>query len=279
MKGERSMRTVRDPPCLAILGGADPKMREAITQLCAVKRFRAGETVQHETDGARFVGFVVEGVLRLVKYRPDGHKHIIGLLFEDAMFGRLFDRMPPVTVEASTDAVIISFERRAFEALLMQNRELEHRILMAVCDELDSAHEGMLILSSPLKSERVATFLLQVWRHARARSPDGANVETITLPVSRVDMAQYLGTSPETISRILSGFVRDKVIGALDRRSIRMPDRDKLVGLSGWDSGDWVDLEAPGDTRSLRFANARSARAIAWSPPRRAKKALGAVQG
>jgi CRP-like cAMP-binding protein len=100
------------------------------------------------------VGFVVEGVLRLVKSRPDGSKHINGLLFEDAMFGRLFDRMPPLSVEAAMDATICSFERRAFEALLMRHSELEHCILLAVCDELDAAHEGMLILSSPRKEER-----------------------------------------------------------------------------------------------------------------------------
>jgi CRP/FNR family transcriptional regulator, anaerobic regulatory protein len=265
------MLTDREPPCLAILGGSDPQMRARVTQLCAMKRFRSGETVQHETDGAHHVGFVVEGVLRLVKYRPDGHQHIIGLLFEGAMFGRLFDRMPPMTVEASTNAVICRFERRAFEAMLMQHPELEHRILMTVCDELDAAHEGMLILSSPLKPERVATFLLQMWRHARAHDSERRNVDTLTLPVSRVDMARYLGTSPETLSRILSRFAQEKVIETIDRRTIRPLDRERLFELSGWDPDDWADLVSPGASGGPRTLQGRSARAIARPPPRRAR--------
>jgi CRP/FNR family transcriptional regulator, anaerobic regulatory protein len=264
------MHTDRDPPCLAILGGADPQMREAVARLCTLQRFRAGETVQHESDGAGSVGFVEKGVLRLVKYRPDGHQHIIGLLLRGAMFGRLFDRMPPMTVEASTDSVVCRFERRAFETLLAQHHELEHRILMAVCDELDAAHEGMLILTSPLKTERVATFLLYLWRHAGAHEPDRQDPATITLPVTRIDMARHLGTSPETLSRILSRFVQDKVIELIDRRTVRLLDRDRLVGLSGWDPDDWADLASAAAAGATRLVRARSPRAVAWKPPRRA---------
>jgi CRP/FNR family transcriptional regulator len=234
-------------------------MRAKVAQLCAMKHFRSGETVQHETDGAQFVGFVVEGVLRLVKYRPDGHQHIIGLLFGGAMLGRLFDRMPPMTVEASTDAVICRFERHAFEALLMQH------------PELDAAHEGMLILSSPLKPERVATFLLQMWRHAGMRNPERRSVDTFKLPVTRVDMARYLGTSTETLSRILSRFAQEKVIDVIGRRTILPLDRDRLIELSGWDPDDWSDLATPDASGGPRALQGRSARAVSWTPPRRAR--------
>jgi CRP/FNR family transcriptional regulator, anaerobic regulatory protein len=261
-------------PCLGIVRVSDPALREAIAQLCTLERFRGGDTVQHEEQASRFVGFVHEGVLRLVKYRPDGHQHIIGLLHKDAMFGRLFGRMPPLTIEAATDAVVCIFERQAFEALLLRFPELEHRILEAVCDELDAAHEGMLLLSSPLRQERLATFLLQLLRHASADGQKGGAASRVALPVIRSDIAHYLGTSPETISRIFARLARMKVLRLVDRWTVEVLDLARLVEVSGWDRSDWADLwPHEGDRGETRPAPAQALRASGWGrtrPPRAA---------
>jgi CRP/FNR family transcriptional regulator, anaerobic regulatory protein len=270
------MRTEDDPPCLGIVGVTDPELRAELAQRCTMRRFRGGDTIQHETNGSRFVGFVIEGVLRLVKYRPDGHKHIVGLLHGGAMFGRLFDRLPPLTIEAATDAAICMFDRRKFEELLACHPELERRILMAVCDELDAAHEGMLLLSSPLKQERVATFLLQLWRH----TPAGAGWAEaarpfVVLPVSRADIAHYLGTSPETVSRIFGRLVKMKVLRLMDRWTVQILDPARLIEISGWDDSDWTDLWPEKEPDGGRPAPARAFRAAAWGRKPQTKAASG----
>jgi CRP/FNR family transcriptional regulator, anaerobic regulatory protein len=267
-----SVRPDSELPCSAIFKGLNPDARAALSPLATLLRFRAGETVQHESDATRSVGFVDEGVLRLVKYRPDGHQHVIGLLTKGAMFGRLFDRMPPVTVEASTNAVICCFERSAFEALLIRYPELEHQILLTVCDELDTAHDCMIILTSPHKTERIATFMLQLWREARAQDPEHREPTEITLPISRADLASYLGTSAETLSRILSRLAREKVIEMARGRVIRLLDWQRLVALSGWDPDDWAKLSFDADGGRRRLAQVRTPRSISWSPRQKAQR-------
>jgi len=103
-------------------------------------------------------------------------------------------------------------------------------------DAVDAAHEWMLLLGCKRASERVAALLLMLAR--RLQPPTGAAATTpipraIELPLSRADLAEYLGLRLETVSRQLNRLESAGVIKRLDRRGIALCDIGELERQSG----------------------------------------------
>jgi CRP/FNR family nitrogen fixation transcriptional regulator len=87
--------------------------------------------------------------------------------------------------------------------------------------DLANAHGRTLLLGRMTASERVAAFLLEMFeRRDRTKALD--------LPMSRNDIADYLGLTIETVCRTLSAFKRDGVIGIPSPHRIELLDRDAL---------------------------------------------------
>lgn len=199
-------------------------------------RYRAGQTVAHDGEKTSFIGCVGEGVLRMQKTLPDGRQHIVGLLVEGDMFGRVLDGPLHFAIEAATDVSVCAFKRRPFEALLEQSPELERSVLLNILNELDRARHWMLILSQRKVSSRIAGFLLMLCTEldqaAAAVGPEHGAVD-VTIPISRTDLAHLLGSRPESISRALHALADAGWIEMKTPYQIRILDIDALVAQSG----------------------------------------------
>ncbi len=222
---------------------ADPALREKIGRMCRVRKFKAGDTIISEGKERSIVGVVSSGVLKMAKSMADGRQQIVGLLLPSDMFGRVFPSDGGVLVEAASEAVVCTFDRAAFEALLLANPQMEHKLLLSVLDELDAARDWMLLLGCQTVRERVATFLLVLARRGAERSvPNTACIAArVRVPVSRKDMAAYLGTTPESISRAIHKFARDGLIRIIDPLCFEIVQRHGLVRASGREELHAVD--------------------------------------
>lgn len=220
----------------SICGVVDARLQEEIGRISHTRTFSAGETVLAESEQAGIVGNVVSGVLRMVKTMADGRQQIVGLLLPSDMFGRVFSTDSPFAIEAATDVTLCCFDRPAFERLLMKNRDLEHNMLLSVLDELDAARDWMLLLGCQSVLERVATFLIILHRRVDnqgcGRRADQAK-PCLAVPIGRRDMATYLGTTVETISRTIRLMARKGVIRIIDPQHFEVLRRDRLVTMSG----------------------------------------------
>lgn len=216
-------------------GDTDPKLQEELNRLCHFRIYRAGETVIGEAEEVIFVGSVISGVLRVQKSTSDGRQQIVGLLLPSDLFGRVFARTSEVAIEAVTDAALCCFHRSAFERLLARFPELEHRMLLAILTELDGARDWMLLLGSKTVPERIASFLLLLDRRYAEQMPPGARRDKrlVKVPVRRRDVAAYLGTTVETISRIIQGLARKGVIRIVDPQRFEILNEARLVRASG----------------------------------------------
>lgn len=168
---------------------------------------------------------VVSGAVRVCKLMADGRRHIAEFHFAGDCFG--FDGLPErlFSAEAMSDAVIMRFPRRATERLIDENPALGRHLREMTLRDLANAQIRMLMLGRMSAPERVATFLLDMFdRRDAGRALD--------LPMSRVDIADYLGLTIETVCRVLSGFKRDGVIGIPTAHRIELRDRAALAALA-----------------------------------------------
>lgn len=215
----------------AICANLGPGAKLELSRIARVRTYRAGETILAESEEMGFVGNVVTGVVRLQKTLHDGRQQIVGLMLPSDIFGRVFAQTSHVAIEAATDATVCCYSRSSFERLFTRFPELEHRMLAAVSRELDAAQDWMLILATQSVPERLATFLLILRNKSLAHST-AVSPTCVEIPVCRRDLAAYLGTTVESISRAVQQMARVGIIRIGDPQHFEIIDMPRLVALS-----------------------------------------------
>ncbi|TCP40794.1 Crp/Fnr family transcriptional regulator [Rhodovulum marinum] len=205
--------------------------------IARVRDLARGEHVVAESGRPEEIGYLLHGALGMQKCLPDGRTHIIGLLVPTDMYGRLFDGPSSYDIVALTDAQVLSFPRDPFEDILKASPEIERLFLVNVLDELDSAREWVLLMGGHKIVERVASFILILFRRKlRLAGHRGAAVaRKVEIPIRRADLAHYLGTTPESVSRALHELEHEGILRLLDAYEIEIANLPGLVRVSGAD--------------------------------------------
>ena len=168
------------------------------------------------------------GVARLYKLLPDGRRQVIGF----ALPGDFLGTMPSDRYSFSADAVeVVSACRlpaEAFAHFIEQRPHFLLRINEFAARELMMAREQMLLLGRRTAEEKVAAFLIG-WRERLAHIGDER--QTIALPMSRQDIADYLGLTIETVSRTLTRFEREMML-VIVRGGVRLLDSKRAEALA-----------------------------------------------
>lgn len=215
---------------------------DELAQLEAMKYYRsfpAGQTVVWSGDRMDFVASVVTGIATLTQTMEDGRRQMVGLLLPSDFLGRPGRTTAPYDVTATTDLVMCCFRRKPFEDMMAATPHVAHRLLEMTLDELDAAREWMLLLGRKTARERIASLLAIIARRdAGLRSLPGNAAIRFDLPLTREEMADYLGLTLETVSRQISALKRDGVVSLGERRAILVPDFSRLVAEAGDDPQD-----------------------------------------
>ena len=192
----------------------------------------AGETLFFEGDSATHVYNLVSGAVRLSKLLPDGRRQIAGFLFPGDFLGITMEDEHAFTAEAIIPSKLCKFSRARFDAFVDTHPHLERRLYAIAAHELAAARQQVVLLGRKTAAERVASFLLMLDAR-RLSSGSGEKLDgLITLPMSRSDIADYLGLRIETISRELSALKASCVIRLTTTQTIRFVDRERLEQLA-----------------------------------------------
>jgi CRP/FNR family transcriptional regulator, anaerobic regulatory protein len=124
--------------------------------------------------------------------------------------------------------VVRRYPRVWFEKLLDEVPGLARRLLAASSDELRAAQDQMLLLGRKNAEERIASFLLMLADHYG----NGRPADVIQLPMSRCDIADYLGLTIETVSRMLAKMKQEKTICLSSPVRIELCNRERLEELA-----------------------------------------------
>lgn len=220
----------------AVCGAMDNVQLQKLSQITHRKKVSAGQTIISDAEPVDFFANVVSGAVKLTKTLPDGRQQIVGLLFAPDFLGRAYSKSNPYSAEAATDTEICTFPNAAFERLVGEYPGLQQRLFQHTLDELDAARDWMLLLGRKTAEEKVASFLYMLARRslmsgcAHQQAPETATFE---LPLTRADMADFIGLTIETVSRQLTRLKTSNVIRLSTNRLIIVPDIARLAALAG----------------------------------------------
>jgi len=213
---------------IGICAALKPNELERMHRIVKDVRFAEGQLIFSEGDPAESLFNVLTGAVRLVKLLPDGRRQITGFLLPGAFLGIALNSTYAYTAEAIVDTKLCRFGRREVEGLLKDIPNLEHRLLGEAANELIAAQDQMLLLGRKTARERVASFLMGLSRNAKRH---GFDDNPVALPMSRTDIADFLGLTTETVSRTFTRLRQAKVIALEGNAMVRLLDRPALDDL------------------------------------------------
>jgi CRP/FNR family nitrogen fixation transcriptional regulator len=197
----------------------------ALERIGARLSFSRNAEIYAEGDEADCWYKVISGTVRVCKLLADGRRHITEFCFSGDCFGFDSTGERPCSAEAIDDVIVMRFQRNATERLVDQNPAVARLLREAMLRDLTTAHGRTLLLGRMTAPERVATFLREMCeRRDRTKALD--------LPMSRNDVADYLGLTIETVCRTLSAFKREGVIAIPNPHRIELLDREALEAIA-----------------------------------------------
>lgn len=216
-----------------ICGALTPRELTELSRYTATRNAPAGTRLYADADQVTNYANILAGVVKLTKIMPDGRQQIVGLQFAPDFMGRPFQRERRIDAEAATDISVCSFPKSALDRLIRASPELEHRLLEQALRELDEAREWMVTLGRKTAAEKVASFLLLIASHIDPAEESGNGPVSFELPLTRSDIADFLGLTIETVSRQLTRFRKDGVISVENNRQVTVADLSRLRLRSG----------------------------------------------
>ncbi len=188
-------------------------------------RLAKGEALFEEGDGVDSFFKVVSGCLRTAKFLSDGRRQIDAFHFTSDVLGLEFGPAHRSTAEAVKAATVIAYRRQSLERSPEADRAVREQAIAGALQSLGRAQNHILLLGRKSIPERVSGFLLDM----SDRIAGGG--DEFTLPMERADIADHLGTSTETVSRVLTLFARKGVIHMRNYYSITLRNRPALSSL------------------------------------------------
>ncbi len=196
----------------------------AMEEMGSQMKFGANAEIFGEGEPAEYVYKVVTGAVRTYKILNDGRRQISGFYLPGDIFGLEIGKEHRFSAEAINGVIVLVVRRSAIVSLAERDCEAARELWSFTGRELRRAQEHMLLLVKSAQ-QRVASFLLEMSKRLAATDP-------IELPMSRQDIADYLGLTIETVSRTMTQLVSDQAIMLPSSRRIVLRNAGALRRLN-----------------------------------------------
>ena len=193
-------------------------------------KLAAGAAAFWEGDAASSVFQIAEGCLRLYRILPDGRRAIMGFVFAGETLGLSCQGSHRYTAEAVTPVRLRRISRARLRAMGEGAEQLQSLLLAKIFEEMSAAQQHIIVLGHLGAEERVAHFLVSA---ACRTGADQKRPVTIDLPMTRQDIADYLGLTIETVCRALSKLKREGLIAVEERHKVILLRMGRLQELAG----------------------------------------------
>jgi CRP/FNR family nitrogen fixation transcriptional regulator len=198
----------------------------AVELMGASMLFPRNSEIYGENEPADYFYKVVSGTVRTYKVLADGRRQVGGFYLAGDIFGLETGEEHAFSAEAIADCKVLVIKRSALVALAARDNALASQLWTVTGRELRRVQDHILLLIKSAQ-ERVASFLLEM---AGRISADRTNA--VELPMSRQDIADYLGLTIETVSRTLTHLESTAAIELSSSRRIVLRDRSALRRLN-----------------------------------------------
>jgi CRP/FNR family transcriptional regulator len=196
-----------------------------------------GDVLIHEGEPAGEVFNIVEGMLMVSRLGRDGRRQVLSFLFPDNFVGLTATERYFFTVEAVTPSRVVSRPREALDRRLAADNDADRAFIAMVFRVLENLVDLAYSLGQRTARERLAVFVLYL-RHryrlsAGIADDDDPRLAEVALPMSRIDIADFLGLKKETVSRSLTQLEQQGLIERLGSDRVRVLDLAGLRELAG----------------------------------------------
>jgi CRP/FNR family nitrogen fixation transcriptional regulator len=198
---------------------------ESLQLMGATMSYPRNTEIFGENEPADYVYKVISGSVRTYNILNDGRRQIGGFYMAGDIFGIEFDGEHTSAAEAISDVKVLVIKRSALDALAGRDASVARELFALTARELRRVQDRILLLIKSAQ-ERVAGFLLEM-----AQRASGGNA--IDLPMSRQDIADYLGLTIETVSRTLTSLETAATIDVPTSRRIVLRNRSALSRMNG----------------------------------------------
>jgi CRP/FNR family nitrogen fixation transcriptional regulator len=182
------------------------------------------ETIFDEGAPADRIYQLISGSLRTCRILRDGRRQIEAFHFAGDVFGVEAGATYRVCAQTLSPAVVRIMARPALEALSCERGDVARRLLELTTDSLRRSQDHVMMLGRRAACERVAALLLDLAERTGAQA-------LLDVPMTRQDMADYLGLTIETVSRTLTQFQQDGLIALPTTRKVLLRDRARLEAM------------------------------------------------
>ncbi|HKR89133.1 MAG TPA: helix-turn-helix domain-containing protein [Phenylobacterium sp.] len=196
---------------------------DVMRRLGALTRFNKDQEIFAQDDRVEFLRLVVSGAVRTTRLLGDGRRQVGAFYFP----GELLLETGPIhrfSAEALCDTTLLAVRRSTIQALAGEAR-LDRAIWEAIRRELERTQDHVLTLGRKTACERVASFLMSLAQR------DGAG-RRVAMPMTRQDVADYLGLTIETVSRMLTQLQSASVVEFDGYRNFTVTRWDALEDLA-----------------------------------------------
>jgi len=192
--------------------------------------FSRGETIFDEGDAAEYAYKVVSGAVRLCKHMADGRRQIAQFLLPGDFFSFMELSEHSFAAEAASDAVLTCYPQRQIERLGEERSTMRRHFAALLTKRVRDIQNHLVLLGRQTAKERVAAFLLLLIEHDGLESK-----KTLEVPMSRQDIADFLGLTIETVCRVLSAMKRQGLIGIPSLHQLTVRNVDALYAIAECD--------------------------------------------
>jgi CRP/FNR family transcriptional regulator len=191
------------------------------------KKYPKNNVIFLEGEPGEAVFFIRQGRVKISKSTPDGREQILHMLKEGDIFAEviLFEQGTyPASAEAVENTVVYLLRNADMEALLQSQPLLAVKMLRLMGKRLRQAQLLIRDLALHDAYSRLAGLLLRFVRREGKETEDGTVIE---LELTRQEIASMIGTSRETVVRILSRFQKEGIL-TLDKQRVIILDKQQL---------------------------------------------------
>jgi CRP/FNR family nitrogen fixation transcriptional regulator len=192
---------------------AAPAIVDLMDRLGLRMTFAKGEEIVGQDEEADMIHSLVSGVVRTTRLLSDGRRQVGDFYYAGDIIGLEIGEFYRFSAEALTDCVVRVVKRSALRALSGQDN-LDRALWEATQRELERTQEHLLMLGRKSACEKVASFLMDVAQR------DGS--VDVSLPMGRQDMADYLGLTIETVSRMVTQLQGSRIVEFATSRQFRV---------------------------------------------------------
>lgn len=216
------LRSENDYPKQSVSGNT--ALFDSVQLTGAVMPFGRGAEIYGEGEPSEYVYKVISGSVRIYKILNDGRRQIAAFHLPGDVFGLETDETHAFSAEAISQSTILVVARSAVTNLAAKDVAVARQLWSLTALELHKMQDHVLLLIKSAR-ERVASFLV----HMAARMPEASEID---LPMSRQDIADYLGLTIETVSRMLTQLETNAAIALPSSRHIVVRNPGQLDRLN-----------------------------------------------